>query len=93
MIVYAWTHARARTHKHLQIHTQLIYGGFFCLLFLGINCWNPAFDVTPASLITGGIVTEFGVFKPSELAEKLVPIVMSLYLEDPDHVNTGPDPS
>ena len=26
----------------------------------GIECWNPAFDVTPASLITG-IVTELGV--------------------------------
>ncbi|KFM78652.1 Methylthioribose-1-phosphate isomerase, partial [Stegodyphus mimosarum] len=23
----------------------------------GINCWNPAFDVTPADLITGGIIT------------------------------------
>lgn len=33
----------------------------------GISCWNPAFDVTPAELITGGIVTELGVFKPSEL--------------------------
>lgn len=33
----------------------------------GIGCWNPAFDVTPAELITGGIVTEYGVFKPSEL--------------------------
>lgn len=30
-------------------------------------CWNPAFDVTPAELITGGIVTEKGVFKPHEL--------------------------
>ena len=29
----------------------------------GIHCWNPAFDVTPASLITGGIVTERGVFE------------------------------
>lgn len=75
-------------HAHLHIHTHLI-----CVLLLiqGINCWNPAFDVTPGSLITGGIVTEFGVFKPSELAEKLVPIVMSLHLEDPDHVNTSPD--
>ena len=26
-----------------------------------IPCWNPAFDVTPASYITGGIVTEKGV--------------------------------
>lgn len=32
----------------------------------GIKCWNPAFDVTPASLITG-IITEIGTFKPSEL--------------------------
>ncbi|ELU04603.1 hypothetical protein CAPTEDRAFT_225838 [Capitella teleta] len=37
----------------------------------GIGVWNPAFDVAPAELITGGIVTEFGVFKPSELKEKL----------------------
>lgn len=29
----------------------------------GIKCWNPAFDVTPADLITG-IITEVGVFKP-----------------------------
>lgn len=33
----------------------------------GINCWNPAFDVTPADLITG-IITEKGVYKPHELA-------------------------
>ncbi|OXU28807.1 hypothetical protein TSAR_005978 [Trichomalopsis sarcophagae] len=33
----------------------------------GINVWNPAFDVTPAELITG-IVTEKGVYKPAELA-------------------------
>eukprot|EP00794_Sanderia_malayensis_P016996 gene16996-18708_t len=35
----------------------------------GIECFNPAFDVTPADLITGGIITELGVFKPSELKE------------------------
>ncbi len=33
--------------------------------------WNPAFDVTPAELITG-IITEHGVFKPNELEEKLL---------------------
>ncbi|XP_023247372.1 methylthioribose-1-phosphate isomerase [Copidosoma floridanum] len=33
----------------------------------GIDCWNPAFDVTPAELITG-IITERGVYEPSELA-------------------------
>ncbi|KAI1280626.1 Methylthioribose-1-phosphate isomerase [Halotydeus destructor] len=33
---------------------------------LEINCWNPAFDVTPASLISG-IITEKGVFKPEDI--------------------------
>ena len=32
----------------------------------GIDVWNPAFDVTPASLITG-IITERGIFSPQEL--------------------------
>lgn len=36
----------------------------------GINCWNPAFDVTPASLITG-IITERGVFSPQKLKEEI----------------------
>ncbi|XP_028172840.1 methylthioribose-1-phosphate isomerase [Ostrinia nubilalis] len=36
----------------------------------GINCWNPSFDVTPASLITG-IITEKGVFTPSQLKEEI----------------------
>jgi len=31
---------------------------------------NPAFDVTPAKLITG-IITEKGIFKPCELADKM----------------------
>ena len=33
----------------------------------GITCWNPSFDITPAELITGGIITERGVFRPQEL--------------------------
>ncbi|XP_039200612.1 methylthioribose-1-phosphate isomerase isoform X3 [Crotalus tigris] len=37
----------------------------------GIGVWNPAFDVTPHELITGGIVTEFGVFPPAELQAAL----------------------
>ena len=41
----------------------------------GIQCWNPAFDVTPAEFITGGIITEHGVFAPSELKEALKPYV------------------
>ncbi|TAL11060.1 MAG: S-methyl-5-thioribose-1-phosphate isomerase [Nitrospirae bacterium] len=36
----------------------------------GCEVFNPAFDVTPARLITG-IITEKGIFKPSELAEKM----------------------
>jgi methylthioribose-1-phosphate isomerase len=33
-----------------------------------IPCWNPAFDVTPADLITG-IITEKGVVVPNKLEE------------------------
>ena len=36
----------------------------------GIGCWNPAFDVTPAELITGGIITEKGVSSPHSLSVK-----------------------
>lgn len=36
----------------------------------GVKVWNPAFDVTPASLITG-IVTERGVFAPNDLESAL----------------------
>ncbi|KAF4522731.1 hypothetical protein B566_EDAN010938 [Ephemera danica] len=32
----------------------------------GIACWNPAFDVTPADLITG-IITEVGVHSPADI--------------------------
>lgn len=39
-------------------------------LFIGVCCWNPAFDVTPASLISG-IITERGVFRPNDLVGKL----------------------
>eukprot|EP01060_Flectonema_neradi_P005373 TRINITY_DN13571_c0_g1_i1.p1 TRINITY_DN13571_c0_g1~~TRINITY_DN13571_c0_g1_i1.p1 ORF type:complete len:370 (+),score=87.98 TRINITY_DN13571_c0_g1_i1:46-1155(+) len=30
-----------------------------------LSVWNPSFDVTPASLITGGIITDVGVITPS----------------------------
>lgn len=36
----------------------------------GVDVWNPAFDVTPADLITA-IVTENGVFAPKDLAAGL----------------------
>lgn len=33
---------------------------------VGMKVWNPAFDVTPAELITG-IITDKGIFKPNEI--------------------------
>jgi methylthioribose-1-phosphate isomerase len=33
---------------------------------VGVEFYNPAFDVTPAALITG-IITELGVVKPADL--------------------------
>nr|CCC95679.1 unnamed protein product [Trypanosoma congolense IL3000] len=32
-----------------------------------LRIWNPVFDITPASLITGGIITERGVVTPSAM--------------------------
>lgn len=32
----------------------------------GVQCWNPAFDVTPSNLIAG-IITEVGVYRPVDL--------------------------
>ncbi len=32
----------------------------------GVRVWNPAFDMTPADLITG-IITDKGIFKPNEI--------------------------
>jgi methylthioribose-1-phosphate isomerase len=39
----------------------------------GVAVWNPAFDVTPAALITG-ILTDRGVLAPSELARPAVAV-------------------
>lgn len=33
-----------------------------------LSIWNPVFDITPAQLITGGIITEKGVFEPAKTA-------------------------
>ncbi|XP_037092518.1 methylthioribose-1-phosphate isomerase-like [Pollicipes pollicipes] len=33
----------------------------------GIAAWNPAFDVTPSNLITGGIITEKGVLPAADV--------------------------
>jgi methylthioribose-1-phosphate isomerase len=38
----------------------------------GVEFYNPAFDVTPANLITA-IITEYGAFAPSRLRDELSP--------------------
>ena len=50
---------------------EMCYTGGVRVAAEGIECWNPAFDVTPAELITGGIVTEKGVFRPGQLPRPL----------------------
>jgi methylthioribose-1-phosphate isomerase len=37
----------------------------------GVQVWNPAFDVTPAELITA-IITDNGIFPPAEVARSLL---------------------
>jgi methylthioribose-1-phosphate isomerase len=36
----------------------------------GVQVWNPAFDVTPAALVTA-IITDQGIFKPTEIGTTL----------------------
>jgi len=50
--------------RHSSEVTQLYGGG--AIAPAGIGVWNPAFDVTPAKLITG-IITERGILSPHEL--------------------------
>jgi methylthioribose-1-phosphate isomerase len=35
-----------------------------------VGVWNPAFDMTPAKLITG-IITDKGVFRPEEIGRSV----------------------
>ncbi|XP_046399054.1 methylthioribose-1-phosphate isomerase [Ischnura elegans] len=45
---------------------EMTHIGDYRIAAPGISCWNPAFDVTPAELITG-IITERGTFMPTEI--------------------------
>lgn len=49
-------------------HAEMLCVGGQRIAAEGVGCWNPAFDVTPAALITGGIVTERGVFASNSLS-------------------------
>jgi methylthioribose-1-phosphate isomerase len=52
-------------------HPMEVYQvGNTCLTPIGVDFYNPAFDVTPAELITA-IITEKGCFAPSDLAQSL----------------------
>ncbi|XP_058677423.1 methylthioribose-1-phosphate isomerase [Ammospiza caudacuta] len=51
--------------------TELTQLGGVLLAEPEVDVWNPAFDVTPHELITGGIITEWGVFPPSQLGREL----------------------
>ena len=62
-----------RSEDELLYHTGPTRDGVMTEIRLaspGSKGLNPAFDVTPASLITG-VITEKGIFKPEELFEKL----------------------
>lgn len=52
-------------------HTELVCINGQRIAAEGIGVWNPAFDVTPAKLITGGIITERGVCEASRLSSLL----------------------
>lgn len=69
-MVYQWYYNKA-------VCKELILPGYICVV--GINVWNPAFDVTPHQLITGGIITELGVFLPSELQAALTGRLTALW--------------
>lgn len=58
-------------HIEERPHREVTYIQGVRLAPEGINCWNPAFDVTPAELITGGIITEKGVFKPGSILDAM----------------------
>ena len=54
--------------RHASEVTQ-VHGGKM-IAPVGVTVWNPAFDVTPAKLITG-IITERGILSPHELPKQL----------------------
>lgn len=65
----------AQGSTFLSLQMSFSFRGTQFFKFQGINCWNPAFDVTPQELITGGFITEFGVFKSDELERKISSIL------------------
>ncbi|ENN76653.1 methylthioribose-1-phosphate isomerase [Dendroctonus ponderosae] len=69
--------AKVSTGEHIVIEErpdrEMTHVGEHRIAAKGIPCWNPAFDVTPASLIAG-IITERGVFKPEQIKAVLASV-------------------
>ncbi|CAG9765047.1 unnamed protein product [Ceutorhynchus assimilis] len=69
--------AKVSTGEHIVIEErpdrEMTHVGEHRIAAKGIQCWNPAFDVTPSSLIAG-IITERGVYRPQELKEALAAV-------------------
>lgn len=75
----------SRGIRKMDSTLSLLYKVFFCfkaIFFPGIEIWNPAFDVAPAELITGGLITELGVLQPplnSEYVRRISTLVCVKY--------------
>ena len=48
---------------------ELVAVNGMCITAPGMGTWNPAFDVTPGRLVTGGIITENGTVMPEKVAK------------------------
>nr|AGT02795.1 S-methyl-5-thioribose-1-phosphate isomerase [Angomonas desouzai] len=57
-----------------EITTNMVTGQRVVAEGPNLSIWNPVFDITPAELITGGIITEKGVFAPKTGSEALYDI-------------------
>lgn len=58
------TEGRKNINIEIRPDKEMKFFGNFQIAPSEMHCWNPAFDVTPVDLITGGIITEYGVLKP-----------------------------
>jgi methylthioribose-1-phosphate isomerase len=57
----------------------------------GVGVWNPAFDVTPAELVTS-IVTDAGIFSPAEVSRSLLTAYRSPLTSSPSPLTSHPSP-
>ena len=65
-------HRSSEEVSHMQGLSEAGHLQSVCILPAGSPAFNPAFDITPAQLVTG-IMTEHGVYPPAELEPALQP--------------------